>query len=143
MHLHRGADRPAYGVAAPVLSVVIQVAPSPELVDACGAQPSWACRRIFESTGNKALAGFVDFVLGAPLRILLIVVVALVVNSLVRRAIRRFTDTISGAASSGGRLTTGNVRASSRAQTIGSVLRSLSTAAVYTIAFVTILGELG
>src|SRR3954471_19477147 len=106
-----------------MLSTILQVQPSAELVDACGASPGWACRRIYEATGNKALAGAVDFVLGAPLRILLIVVVALVVNSLLRRAIRRFTNTISGAAAGGGLLTPRSVRASSRAQTIGSVLR--------------------
>jgi small conductance mechanosensitive channel len=134
--------------------VFLQVSPSPQLVDACGSSPSWACRRIFEATGNKALAGFVDFLLGAPLRILLILVVAFIASHLVRRAIRRFTDTISGTVSSPRvdklrhqapaalRPASGTVRAASRAQTIGSVLRSISTAVIYTIAAVTILGEL-
>ena len=136
--------------------VPLQVAPSADLVDACGATPSWACRRIFDATGNRTLAGAIDYVVGAPLRIVVILVVAAVVNRLIRRAIRRFTDTISGAAEGRGRLhtlrerapdalipTEGGVRAASRAKTIGSVLRSLSTAIVYTIASVTILGELG
>ena len=135
--------------------MVLQISPSPELVDACGSSPSWACRRIFEATGNKALAGFVDFLFGAPLRILVILVVAFVTSHLVRRAIRRFTDTISGTVASPrvDKLrhqapaalgpSPGTVRAAARAQTIGSVLRSLSTAVIYTIAGVTILGELG
>lgn len=135
---------------------ILQVTPTPELVDACGTTPSWACRRIFDATGNSTLAGAVDYAVGAPLRIVVILLVALVVNRLVRRAIRRFTDTISGAARGEGRLHRlrdhapnalisgeSSVRAASRAQTIGSVLRSLSTAIVYTIAFVTMLGELG
>jgi small conductance mechanosensitive channel len=126
-----------------MLSLLLQVQPAADLVDACGASPGWACRRVYEATGNKTLAGAVDFILGAPLRILLIVVVALVVNALLRRAIRKFTNTIAGAAASDRLLTPRGVRASSRAQTIGSVLRSLSTAVVYTIAGVTILGELG
>jgi len=127
-----------------MLSTILQVQPSAELVDACGASPGWACRRIYEATGNKTLAGAVDFVLGAPLRILLIIVIALVVNGMLRRAIRRFTNSIAGAASHGSILNSGgSVRAASRAQTIGSVLRSLSTAVVYAIAGVTILGELG
>jgi small conductance mechanosensitive channel len=135
--------------------VLLQVSPSPELVDACGSSPSWACRRIFDATGNKALAGFVDFLFGAPLRILVILVVAFVASHLVRRTIRRFTDTISGTVSSPRvdklrtqapaalRPPSGSVRAAARAQTIGSVLRSISTAVIYTIAGVTILGELG
>jgi small conductance mechanosensitive channel len=135
--------------------VILQVSPSPELVDACGASPSWACRRIFEATGNKALAGFVDFLLGAPLRILLILIVAFIVSRLVRRAIRRFTATIADTTTSPkidklrrrapatlgpGQ---GSLRAASRAHTIGSVLRSISTAVIYSIAAITILGELG
>jgi len=133
--------------------VLAQVAPSPELVDACGSSPSWACRRIFDATGNKALAGGVDYVIGAPLRILFILVVAFVVSRVVRRGIRRFTDTIAGTTTHG-RLhrlrehtpllpSEGSVRAAARAETIGSVLRSLSTAVIYGIAFVTVLGELG
>jgi moderate conductance mechanosensitive channel len=137
------------------VAVLLEVAPSPELVDACGASPSWACRRVFDATGNKALAGFVDFLFGAPMRILLILVVAFIVSRLVRRAIRRFTDAIAGTASSERmdkirvrapaslRPPAGSARAASRAQTIGSVLRSLSTAVIYTIAGITILGELG
>jgi small conductance mechanosensitive channel len=133
--------------------VFLQVSPSPELVDACGASPSWACRRIFDATGNKALAGFVDFLFGPPLRILTILVVAFVASHLVRRAIRRFTNTISGTVGSPptGKLRApaalrppeGSARAAARAQTIGSVLRSLSTAVIYGIAGITILGELG
>src|SRR5436853_2907146 len=83
-----------------------QVAPAPELVDACGSTPSWACRRIFDATGNKGLAGGVDYIVGAPLRILVVLVVALFVSRLFRRSIRRFTDTISAAAAGRGRLHT-------------------------------------
>src|SRR5437763_4582205 len=139
-----------------MLEMLLQVAPSPELVDACGANPSWACRRIFDTTGNKGLAGAVDYAIGPPLRILVILVVAWIVNRIIRRAIRRFTDTISGAAVHAGRMqalrdrapsllvpSESSVRAASRAQTIGSVLRSLSTAIVYSLAALTILGELG
>ena len=78
-----------------MLRVVLQVAPSQELVDACGASPTWACRRVFDATGNSALAGAVDFILGAPLRILVVVLVALFVNRLFHRAIRRFIATLS------------------------------------------------
>ncbi|HEY2812007.1 MAG TPA: mechanosensitive ion channel family protein [Acidimicrobiales bacterium] len=135
--------------------VLQQIAPSQDLVDACGSSPSWACRRIFDATGNSALAGAVDFLLGPPLRILFIVVVAFVTSRLVRRAIRRFTDTISGTSSSDRMhsfrqhapsvlvATEGSARSAARAQTIGSVLRSLSTAVIYSIAGVTIMGELG
>jgi len=134
-------------------SVLMQVAPSPELLDACGASPSWACRRIFEATGNKSLAGLVDWLIGGPLHVLLIIVIAIIANAVIRRAIRRFTETISGVVSAGHVRRNQDtpavippehsVRAASRAKTIGSVLRSLSTAVVYSLAALTILGELG
>ena len=134
-------------------SVLMQVAPSPELLDACGASPSWACRRIFEATGNKSLAGLVDWLIGGPLHVLLIIVIAMIANAVIRRAIRRFTETISGVVSAGHARRNHetpavippehSVRAASRAKTIGSVLRSLSTAIVYSLAALTILGELG
>jgi moderate conductance mechanosensitive channel len=134
-----------------MLSVLAQVTPAPELVDACGSSPTWACRRVFDATGNKALAGAVDYIVGAPLRIIVILIVALVVNRLAHRAIRKFTDTIAGVTQGHSRLlgasvlipTSGNQRAAARAQTIGSVLRSFSTAVVFSIAGITILGELG
>src|SRR3954452_23168088 len=134
-------------------SVLMQVAPSPELLDACGASPSWACRRIFEATGNKSLAGFVDWLIGGPLHVLLIIVIAMIANAVIRRAIRRFTETISGVVSAGhvrrNQETPAvippdhSVRAASRAKTIGSVLGALSTAVVYSLAALTIIGELG
>ena len=133
-------------------SVLLQAGPSADLVDACGVSPSWACRRVFESTGNKALAGAVDWIVGAPLHILIILVVAIITNAVIRRAIRRFTDTISGTVTAAHNRRNDTpvmippdrtVRAASRAKTIGSVLRSLSTAIVYSIAVLTVLGELG
>ena len=134
-------------------SVLMQVAPSPELLDACGASPSWACRRIFEATGNKSLAGLVDWLIGGPLHILLIILIAMIANAIIRRGIRRFTETISGVVTAGHQRRNhdatvvippdSSVRAASRAKTIGSVLRSLSTAIVYSIAALTIFGELG
>jgi moderate conductance mechanosensitive channel len=133
--------------------VLLQVQPTQQLVDACGAKPSWACRRIFEATGNKALAGAVDVVLAAPVRILFIIFVAFVASRLCRRAIRRFTDGITGSASAGrlGLLREHvpmgvgavSARAVARAETIGSVLRSIASAVIWAIAAATILGELG
>jgi hypothetical protein len=41
----------------------------PTLVDACGENPHWPCDWVFRATGNKALAGTADFVVGTPLKI--------------------------------------------------------------------------
>jgi small conductance mechanosensitive channel len=120
-----------------------------DLARACGAKPGFVCRQVFEVSGNDTLAGTVDFLLTAPLRILLVVLVALVLKRLVHRAIRRFTARLVSSAGSSGRLKTmleagqPDPRAAGRAATLGDVLRSLSTAVIYGLALLTILGEVG
>ena len=128
--------------------VVTQV-PSDDLARACGADPGFVCRQVYEATGNDGLAGAVDFVVTAPLRILVVALVAFVLNRLARRAIHRFTTRLVASAGSSGRLKTmleagqPDPRAAGRAATLGEVLRSLSTATIYGLALLTILGELG
>jgi small conductance mechanosensitive channel len=106
------------------------------------------------SDGNEALAKAVDFLLAKPLKIVFIVILALVATRLARRAIRRFVrsfeqpdvqrtlGTIRDRTPSA-LLTTGpvNVRSAQRAETIGAVLISITTAVVWTIATFTILAE--
>ena len=122
---------------------------SDELAKACGSDPGFVCRQVYEATGNDGLAGAVDFFVTAPLRILLIALIAFVLNRLARRAIRRFTTRLVASAGSTGRLKTmleagqPDLRAAGRAATLGDVLRSLATATIYGLALLTILGELG
>jgi len=127
-----------------------------DLADACDAEPGNACRFVFDRTDNEALAQIVDFLVARPLKIGLIVFGAWVLNKLVRRLIRRFTDRLVGSATSG-RLrrarervpsvlvteTSPSLRAASRAETIGQVLRSLSTAVISSFAAVYVVAELG
>jgi moderate conductance mechanosensitive channel len=106
-----------------------------DLNDTCGDDPSWVCEQVLDwSDGNESLARGADFLLARPLTILVIVVLAAIANRVLRRAIRRFSDRIASES---------NVRASARAQTIGQVLRSLSSVAVFTVAALMVLGEVG
>ena len=98
---------------------------------------------------------FWDRVLGTPLMIAGIVVVALFLRWLVHRAIRKVTRlmeqrsaervTASGRATRVLRQATGldNERRKQRAATVGSLLRSISTVVIFTIAALTIMAELG
>ncbi len=99
-----------------------------------------------------------DFVVGAPLRILLILILALIVNRLARRAIRRLLR----AAQSGvvqerfgavrratpsvlvdtGVHETG-VRGEQRVEALSSVLRSVASFVIFVVAGFMVLGELG
>lgn len=128
--------------------VVAQVIAEP-LLRACGARPGYLCRQVYQITGNSAVAGGVDFLFTAPLRILVIILVACVIDQVARRAIQRFTARLVASAGSTGRLKamlpTGppDPRAAGRAATLGEVLRRLATATVYGLALLLILGEFG
>lgn len=126
------------------------------LVEACGDQPGSFCRFVYEQTDSVGLAELADWMRGTPLRILLVLVGALVLNRLLQRTIRRFADRIEGSRESGGLkrlrdrtpsmlLDTGeaNLRAASRAQTITVVLRSLCTGVIWTLAVMYVLAALG
>jgi len=67
--------------------LIVAQAPE-ELRQACGEQPGLLCRKALEWTGSESVAEIVDWFTRAPLRIAVIVVGALIVNRLLRRAIK-------------------------------------------------------
>jgi small-conductance mechanosensitive channel len=99
------------------------------------------------------LAPIMSSVIPAVLRILLILVLAFVLNRLVRRAIRGFVQDVKeqgiakfGALRRGPLARTGPLdltRATMRTETVGTVLRSIATVIIYTIAVVLILDQVG
>jgi small conductance mechanosensitive channel len=128
------------------------------LTDTCGADPSWVCEQVLDWTDNEFLARTTEFLLARPLKIVLIVVLAMVVNRLLRKAIRNLAERIATGTAPGatvvrnvrdrtpGVLTStgpNDIRSIARAQTIGQVLRSLATALVFAVAALLVLGELG
>jgi small conductance mechanosensitive channel len=144
-------------MAPRLTSVLAQVDPV-GLAQACSKDPGNACKWVYEQTGSVGLAEFVDWLTDVPLKILWILLIAWTVNQVVKRAIRRFGDRISGMqANPGSRLLrakakakasfidTGevNLRAAARAQTITGVLRSVATGFIGVFALIYILGVLG
>jgi small conductance mechanosensitive channel len=133
------------------------------LTQACGEDPTFTCRWVFERTDSRSWAELADIVFAKPLTIAVIIVVALVVHRLADRVINRFERTLAGEhpparrikrrlrkTSLGQRLpesvlATGaySLRSAARAATLGVVLRSLAGFVIWTIAVITILGELG
>ena len=128
---------------------------TPEQLAACGDDPSALCRVVLDWTGgNELLATISDILVAKPLKIAVIVAVAWVVNRLARRAIRRFVESFEEPAlhrrldvvrdrAPAALLSTGpvNMRSAQRARTIGAVLRSVTTAAVWTVAALMVLAE--
>ena len=136
------------------------------LVDACGESPGFACEWIWDTTDNEALAGLVDWLIERPLKVVIILIGALIVNRLVKRAIDRMVSRLvesrtreegeAEAESSArlarlGRRARGKLqqihdqaeRSRQRTATLGVVLRGLAGVAVYALALMVALGELG
>jgi len=142
--------------------VLDQVTPE-QLLEVCGEDPTWICREVLERTESRRWAELADIVFAKPLTITVILAVSWLVIRLLDRAIERFVDTMSGEAPATRRikrrlrktkvgqrlpqsvLATGpySPRVAARAHTLGAVLRSVTRFVVWTIAAVTILGELG
>ncbi len=114
-------------------------------------------RLVLELTDNEALALLLDQIVGTPLRVALILIVAYLANRFARRAIHRFVDRMQEEETVErlGRvrrrtglslLDTGrapSVRRAQRAESIGAILRSGTTVVIWTLAVLTALGELG
>jgi len=135
------------------------------LVDACGNDPAWLCERVFDWTDNDALSSAATWVVDKPVKILLIVVIAVVVrrfahrsiNGLVERLVREREaneQVVIEAAQEGGErwssqllsaklatLHDRGARSQQRARTLGVLFNSTATAVIFTLAALMLLGE--
>ncbi len=121
----------------------------------CASDPGSLCQWVWDNTGADFLARNSDQVASSAIHILLILVIALIVRFLLYRAINRLTrlsnnDDTSAALRplrAGARFAlAGGLAADRRAQrtqAVGSLLRSMTSFAVFCVAAVLILAELG
>lgn len=135
----------------------LQLAHPETLETACGAseEAGIVCEWVFSVTNSEALAQGSELFVARPSKVVVIVVLAWLATYLLRRAIRRFThglgsvsaDVVTAAdRSAGALLRTGGattLRTVQRAETIGALLASAASFAVWGIAVLTILGEIG
>ena len=135
------------------------------LTDACGAEPAWLCRKIFDWTDNSDLAGIATWLVDRPVKVLVIVLLAMVVRRIVHRAIDGLIDRLMSERSSEERdaveaaeAATGTLRrdilaeklanlrerterARQRAKTLGVLFKSIASAVVGVVTFMMLLGE--
>jgi small conductance mechanosensitive channel len=124
--------------------------------DVCGKDPGFICREVLDRTNDRGLAELADKLLGTTLTIVAILLVALVVNRLLSRSIKRALRTLhSGAVrerlgalrrrAPSALLETDeiSVRAEQRITALTSVLRSVTSVVIFAIAGFMILGEVG
>ncbi len=127
-----------------------------ELADACGEDPGFWCRQVLDRTDDVGLARAADFALGKPLSILAILLGALIVNRLARRAIRRglrrlASGTLRERLGAARRRTPSalvdtdevSVRSQQRVEALATVLRSVVSFGIWTLAAFLVLGEVG
>ncbi|MGH8902038.1 MAG: mechanosensitive ion channel family protein [Egibacteraceae bacterium] len=121
---------------------------------ACTDSGSPATCDFFASFAPARVAVLAGTVIPTALRIALICIVAYALNRLARRVIRRFIRDLTeqglariGALRARGPLArTGPIdlaRATMRTETVGGVLRSMSTVLIFSIAFMLVVGQLG
>jgi moderate conductance mechanosensitive channel len=102
---------------------------------------SWTCAAVYNWTGNETLAHTATWLIGKPLAILVIALIAVLVRWLASKAIDRVVRRAENASLGGGR--SGHNRRAARARGLGSLLKSITTTVVFGIAVVMVLDELG
>lgn len=127
------------------------------LTDACGEEPRLVCEQVFEWTGNETFTRVVDWLLDAPLRILVILVLAWFASRIGRQIVERFAEEIAergirakdeesnpvwGSVRRLAMLDEQEKRSKQRALTLGDVLGSVVSIVVWTVATFLVLGEL-
>ena len=159
----------ALTVGIPVLqsavsgSLVRQSSLDPDLVAACGESPNLVCEWAFDaSDGNRAVAEVLNWLVGIPLAILLILLGAWIVGRVARRLLLRGIRRIMGPDRKTPQQRLQQIglaldrpdldpdeaariahRRTARAESVASVVGSTVTVVVWTIAVILVLGEVG
>jgi len=139
-----------------VVFAALAVVSSARLESVCGSDPGFFCREVLARTGDDSLAEIADAVLGKSLKILAILIGALIVNRLVGRTVKRALRSLhSGAVrerlgavrrrTPSALLETDvtSLRAEQRITALTSVLRSVASFTIFTVAGLLVLGEIG
>jgi small-conductance mechanosensitive channel len=104
------------------------------------------CQAIYDVTDNETLAEVVSLVIGTPVKIAVIAIGALLLNRMAQRGVRRLASRLGTVTSEHGDavvMERSVARAEERAQTIGSLLRSLSSVIIFGAAVILILEAFG
>jgi small-conductance mechanosensitive channel len=126
-----------------------------EIIDACGDDPGWLCQRVVEETDNETLATVVDWLVGRPVKIAFLLLLAWLATRVANRVVQRFTNRL--ATSAGGRMAARrqpdaalsslsaevDLRAEQRFQTVGSVLKNVANMVIWAIFLLLVAGEVG
>lgn len=148
--------------ATDAVEALLEVSRSAEV---CGAEPSWVCERVLDWTGSEGFASASVWIVDKPLTVLVILVLAIIGRRIMRRAIDHMVDRIASEKKNAeedeasrtaaeGRtwdpdrladkmrlLRERTERASQRAQTLGTLFKSIATTIIWAVALMMLLGE--
>ncbi len=133
--------------------------------EVCGPEPSWVCERIYDWTGSEGFASASVWIVDKPLTVLIILLLAVIARRVVRRAIDHMVERIASdkkhaeedeaartaeegrtwdperLAEKMKQLRERTERASQRAQTLGTLFKSIATTIIWAVALMMLLGE--
>jgi small conductance mechanosensitive channel len=140
----------------PFNSVASLLAQQESVEAVCGPpeERSWLCETVHSMWGRPGLARAADVLVAKPVAVAFILVLAFILNRLARRAIRRLVRRLEGglpasrwqaltAGAAGETSTVAAARSAQRAVAIGTLLRSIVSLAIWIVAALMALGELG
>ncbi len=112
-----------------------------DLKRACGppGSRSWLCETVFRISGSNGAADIADAV-SKPVGVVFVIVLAYVATRFARRVIGRLADRLKVGAEPGSAMAR---RRDQRADTTAGVLRSTVAVLIWTLALITVLGQLG
>jgi len=134
-----------------------------DLAGACGSEPSFVCKWVWDASGNERLAEIIGWGVARPLKVVLILLAAVVMNRLLKNTIEGVvnrlvesrsekesaaeSDALVARVGRRARKLTGiherAERSRQRARTLGGLFRTTTTVAVYVLALLLALGEIG
>ncbi len=133
----------------PLAGLVVAAAPQAEILRACGPDPRVVCQRVLDWTGSDALAQFTDWIVRTPLKIGIVLIGAVILTAVLRRVIHRFATRLRSATTTMKRRRPASIseseaaaRLENRVTTLSTALVSVASIIVWTIAMLTVLGEL-
>lgn len=112
---------------------------STEISDACGDDPGWACREVFELTDNEVLAALA----GGLGRVIAVTVFAIAFWFVLGRVISHARERIIERAKAEDVVGAEAHRTTVRADTVAGILRSIALVTLIVIVFLIVLGEFG
>ena len=142
------------GVTTNVLAVIAVLLPAAETVDeqliaVCGTKPNLVCEGVWNATHNEWLARAADWLIAKPFAAIIVILVAWLISSWLRKAVTRIIDRAgrsSRAATTalqkigGEEVTLTDAREQARIATLGTVARTSVSWFVWAVAALVVLG---